>query len=498
MPKAPVVLTALTAALIIPFISLPEITHASQTNTRLDAWGTLELAGSGWLSNGGVDVYSNGSSADSHTPIANNTVNGVTSGEEWQCVEMIDRLYLTKGWITATWSGNGNTIANNVPSGLTKENNGAISSLSTGDVLTLDGGPAGLGHAFIVNSVGGTIQLVSQNSIAVYNSASVASGTSFANNNAQINMSGWATYTTQAVVHHPAGGGGGGGTNGGDLHGFIAANSEIDAKAARGFGGWTQEVGPGNASKFAIGDTYQMFLRGDGTVFARSGGVGTTWTQETSANSATAIAISSTGMQLMLEPSGAVDSKTSISCGGWNQEVGPGNASKIAVGGNTMMFLRGDQAAFAKTGQSGSWVQVTGTVSTAAIAVSSTTLLAIIGTDNAIYSQQGVTPSNWFQEVGPGNASSMSLASSSTTGNTMMFIRGDGAVFAKTVSGQGGSWVQETNPSSATAVAAGADGIQVMLVVNGEVDTRPNTTGGLTGWTAETSASSATAIAASQ
>ncbi len=202
-------------------------------------------------------------------------------------------------------------------------------------------------------------------------------------------------------------------------------------------------------------------------------------------------------MQLSIAPDGSINSRKTITNDytAWNQEVGPGNASKIAVGGDNMMFLRGDQAAFAKTGQGGSWTQVTGASSTSAIAVSATTLLAIIGTNNAIYSQQGITPSNWLQEVGPGNAAAIALAGSNNPGNYQMFLRGDGAVFART--DQGTTWTQETNPSSATAIAIGADGLQVMLVVNGEVDTRPLPFG-FGGWTAETSASSATAIAASQ
>src|SRR5438552_2258401 len=89
-----------TAAALIaslsPVLVTTGIAHADINNTRADAWGTQELAGSGWLSGGGVPVYSNGSQV-SYTPNKpNNTVNGVVSGEEWQCVELVNRLYLTK------------------------------------------------------------------------------------------------------------------------------------------------------------------------------------------------------------------------------------------------------------------------------------------------------------------------------------------------------------------------------------------------------------------
>src|SRR2546423_9866151 len=116
-------------ASLSPVFVTTGIAHADINNTRADAWGTQELAGSGWLGGNGVNVYSNGSQV-SYTPNKpNNTVNGVVSGEEWQCVELVNRLYLTKGWTTATWSGNGNTLVNNLPSNLTnlKQNNGSIS-----------------------------------------------------------------------------------------------------------------------------------------------------------------------------------------------------------------------------------------------------------------------------------------------------------------------------------------------------------------------------------
>jgi CHAP domain len=192
----------LVAATVLPTLSNPNIARADINNTRADAWGTLELSGTSWLSGVGVDVNSNGSQVTYTPNKPNNTVNGIVSGEEWQCVEMVNRLYLTKGWTTATWTGSGNTLINNMPSGLTKENDGSIHSLSPGDVITLDDG--GFGHAGIINTVGSTIQIVNQNTTAVYSSASLQSGTSFSAGNADIDMTGWAGYFVQAVVHHPA------------------------------------------------------------------------------------------------------------------------------------------------------------------------------------------------------------------------------------------------------------------------------------------------------
>ena len=186
----------------------------------------------------------------------------------------------------------------------------------------------------------------------------------------------------------------------------------------------------------------------------------------------------------------AINAKASRGFGSWTQEASPGNAAQFAIGGTYQMFLRGDGAAFAKnTLGAGSWTQETNPGGASAIAVSSTGIHLIIGTDNAVYSKPGNGFGGWTQEVGPGNASAISLAA-----NNMMFLRGDQTVFGKV--GRGGPWTQETNPGAAKAIAVGADGLNEVLIVNGEIDTRPGF--GFGGWTAETSPSSATAIAASQ
>lgn len=201
-----VLITGLVAILLSPVLISTGIAHADINNTRADAWGTQELASTDWLNGAGVPIYSNGSTAGGPSPdtykyINNKNNTSTQTGIEWQCVEMVNRLYISKGWTTSTWSGNGNTLVNNVPSGLTKENDGSISYLNPGDVITLDDG--GNGHAGIINSVGSTIQIVNQNTGAVYSSASVASGTSFGAKNADIDMSGWAGYNVQAVIHAP-------------------------------------------------------------------------------------------------------------------------------------------------------------------------------------------------------------------------------------------------------------------------------------------------------
>ena len=71
--------------------------------------GYVLVKGPLWLParGGGVDVRSNGSDEGSDQDCASgtSTVNGNVAGEEWQCVELVNRLFLTKGWISATWPG---------------------------------------------------------------------------------------------------------------------------------------------------------------------------------------------------------------------------------------------------------------------------------------------------------------------------------------------------------------------------------------------------------
>ena len=125
------------------------------------------------------------------------------SGDEWQCVELVNRLYLTKRWTNATWYGNGNTLVNNVPNGLIKQNNGSISYVNPGDVITLNGYT--YGHAGIINTIdsNGTLHIKNQN--ADLDSSVYISSGSLSSGNATYSMAvgTWTGYSVQAIIHHP-------------------------------------------------------------------------------------------------------------------------------------------------------------------------------------------------------------------------------------------------------------------------------------------------------
>jgi hypothetical protein len=170
-----------------------------------DPSGTVELSGTNWLGGNGVDIYSNGGSVDNDAGneyVTNSAGASVLSGEEWQCVELINRLYLNRGWITAHWSGDGDELYANTPKGLTKQANGSITELDPGDVISLGDTTTGTkdddgGHAAIVSSVSGsTVELVNQNTPAVDSSATLSKGT--------LTMSGWAGYDVIGAIDAPA------------------------------------------------------------------------------------------------------------------------------------------------------------------------------------------------------------------------------------------------------------------------------------------------------
>src|SRR6266568_6186444 len=194
--------TVLIAASLLPMLANPNIAHAicGTSCTYSDPWGTQEVAGSGWMGGGGVPIYSNGTNAPAGpSPDTYNSVNGITSGIKWQCVELVNRLYITKSWITSTWSGYGYQMYGNTPTNLipNKQPQGSITYINPGDVVAMSGGWGNYGHVAVVSSVSGSsFTIASQNTNVVYD-------TSFGLSNGNITYSGWGTYTMQGVIHNP-------------------------------------------------------------------------------------------------------------------------------------------------------------------------------------------------------------------------------------------------------------------------------------------------------
>jgi len=291
---------------------------------------------------------------------------------------------------TVNGLGNGGQWYSNAPSGERS------STPLPWDAAVVPGNP---GHVAFVESVNtdGTI------TVSEYNHDTHGDGDT---RTATASSMGFTEFVDFGV--HPSGGSG----SGPYPHGYIDTSAAIDAKSTPGWLNYTQEVGSGNATQFVMAGNYQMFLRGDGTVFAKNTMGPGGWVQETNAQGATAIAVSDTGLQLIIAPDAEVDSRSTIGGpGGWTQEVGPGNANAIALGGNNMMFLRGDDTVFAKTGAGGAWTQET--LSGAATAIA----------------------------TGPSGL--------------QLLIEPNGEVDSRTFPASFGGWTAETYPDSAEAITAG-------------------------------------------
>lgn len=188
------------------------------------ACSSVLLAGSSWLGGSGVDVKSNGVDEGSGASCGGTSVvNGVVAGSEWQCVELVNRLYLSKGWISSTWRGNGgrsspstpDSMYDEAPGSFAKQPNGSISYIGPGDVISINISDGGTfvpdGHVLIANTSGnvtsGSISLVSENSGAASDATPVITGTLSGGTLTIPGGGGWA-YNVIGVVHAPGGSGG--------------------------------------------------------------------------------------------------------------------------------------------------------------------------------------------------------------------------------------------------------------------------------------------------
>lgn len=180
--------------------------------TTPDACGSVLLAGTAWLDGKGVDVMSNGryQGTGKRCDQSLSHVGAVSAGEKWQCVELVNRLYLTRGWISSAWAGNGGTLFRTAPAGLSREANGSITSVSPGDVVSIrirhNGKLRPYGHVEIVNAAAtvtsGTVPLVSQNGGST-RYVSVAANAYLSNGRLTLpGGSGW-SYSVVGVVHAP-------------------------------------------------------------------------------------------------------------------------------------------------------------------------------------------------------------------------------------------------------------------------------------------------------
>lgn len=425
---------------------------ASASDTRSDAAGTLELSGSSWLSGNGVDIYSNGSSAandqgascvvmagapgDSHC-----TQGHVYGGELYQCVEMINRLYMTRGWTSGTWWGDGNTIKNNLPTGLTFEANGAITYLNPGDVITLDDG--GSGHAGVISSISGTtVNIANQNTGNVWSSATLS------NSNKTLTMSGWAGYTIQGVVHHPSGSGGGSAP----LHiGELTTGGSYKTKEGSLTNGWVTMSNDSATQIMQDGTLSGMIWQGG--FYVKQGALTNSWVTEANPGTALSGSISDASGTTPIRIGLVLNDHTF-----WVREGLSGNwvmqATNTAVGyvsGNRIAALKTNGDFWVKEGanDTSGWILENGSVSQGAISGGTGGLIGVL-IGGTLLVKQGSLSSGWVTEQG--SLSSFQLSNgNATTGPRIGVIDTSNNFWVK--DGVYGGWVLEGNGVNQAALS---------------------------------------------
>lgn len=129
-------------------------------------FGSVQVAGSQWLDGSGVNVYSNGGIG--YCCGAQDYLNGIPVGTEWQCVELAQRLYTFLGWHRGIFAGvyqARDIYFQAAALGMQAYPNGGGYIPVPGDLIVLDA-PAGggAGHVSVVNTVvGGQVSVVEQN-----------------------------------------------------------------------------------------------------------------------------------------------------------------------------------------------------------------------------------------------------------------------------------------------------------------------------------------------
>jgi CHAP domain len=416
--------------------------YASITNTRTDPWNTVEVQADGWLGKSGVQIFGNGATVTGPSPdtTATVSVNGssVNSGIEWQCVELINRLYLNQRWTTATWSGNGSQMYANAPSSLLKEASTAISYLSPGDVIGFSGNT--FGHVGIVNSVTKSgsdynIGIASQNTDAVYSSA-VLSGTSLTS---LVNLSG---LSVNGVIHAPT------------------RNMLIDGSGhafSQDFLGtsWTAQFTDRTITQIAVGGTGRMMaLDSNGTAYSK------VWPAagwETEVTGAKAIAVGGNGRMMVINSADNVYATETSHY--WTQETTLGGIIKIAVGGNgRQMIIDNSNTAHYNDSIANSWTsEVTGAK---AIAVGGNGRMMVINSADNVYATD--VSHGWTQETTLGGIIKIA---GGYKGRQMIIDNSNSAYFEDSIAN---SWSSAFTSNAASDIKVGSNGRMMVIDTTGK------------------------------
>ncbi len=161
-----VVSTGSAKAASVPVLRKPSLTRNATRNplegfggAGSPPFGTLLVPGSQWFGGQGVDIISNGPGWDCPGACQRHAY-----GIKWQCVELVNRFIMTRGW-SGRIPGNARDIYANAPSSAFDKHPAGDGYIPVpGDIMVWRGG---YGHVAIVDGVGGgSVGFVEQNASA--------------------------------------------------------------------------------------------------------------------------------------------------------------------------------------------------------------------------------------------------------------------------------------------------------------------------------------------
>ena len=359
---------------------------------------------------------------------------------------MVNRLYLTKGWTTANWYGNGggsDGLIYHLPSNLSTaaQFNGSISYINPGDVITLNYGT--FGHAGIINSVSGTTyNILNQN--AQLNSSAVLSG-SLSGGTGTLNMNAWVGYTVQGVIHAPT-------SPINPLRiGEITTGGSYKAKEGSLDSGWVTMSNDSATQIMQDGTLSGMIWQGG--FYVKQGALTNNWVTE--ANPGTALsgsisdAVGTTPIRIGLVLTDHTFWVREGLSGNWVEQ-----ATNTAVGyvsGNRIAALKTNGDFWTKEGANDTtgWVLENSSVSQGGISGGTGGLIGVL-IGGTLLVKQGSLSSGWVTEQGA--VSSFQLSNgNSTTGPRIGEIDTSNNFYAK--DGLSGGWVLEGNNVNQAALS---------------------------------------------
>ena len=168
------------------------------------AFGTTELSSSDWLAanGGGVPVYSNGDSS-----YVSGNYSAPAVGMQWQCVELTQRLYQSKGWHSGDWSGVSyayqiydNASANGL---VAHPNDGSYTPVPGDMIVHSPSGSNVAGHVSIVDYVSGNKVYVAEQNVATSAESSAGRASYTIGSNGVLTRDQSIGLPIRGIVHSP-------------------------------------------------------------------------------------------------------------------------------------------------------------------------------------------------------------------------------------------------------------------------------------------------------